>query len=285
VNPIVYHIASGQAFLTGVVLIILAALLSLRENRIMQRVMVLSFLVGVILVAVSSTPLPWWFYGVADVVTLVWLGTLFTKRWRKVAAEALVGVWLLGLLLEVPYHLTPGVEPVSLRRLTVIGDSVTAGLGDTETETWPRILSREQDIAVQDLSHVGDTVASARKRVAATELKSPLVLLEIGGNDILGSTTPAQFATNLDALLSELESPGRQLVMLELPLPPFYHAYGRIQRELARKHKVKLVPKRVLLSIIAGGDATLDSIHLSQAGQQNMAEVVWGIIGSGYGTD
>lgn len=284
-NPIVYHIASGQAFLTGVVLIILAALLSLRENRIMQRVMVLSFLVGVILVAVSSTPLPWWFYGVADVVTLVWLGTLFTKRWRKVAAEALVGVWLLGLLLEVPYHLTPGVEPVSLRRLTVIGDSVTAGLGDTETETWPRILSREQDIAVQDLSHVGDTVASARKRVAATELKSPLVLLEIGGNDILGSTTPAQFATNLDALLSELESPGRQLVMLELPLPPFYHAYGRIQRELARKHKVKLVPKRVLLSIIAGGDATLDSIHLSQAGQQNMAEVVWGIIGSGYGTD
>tara|TARA_R110002095_G_scaffold125222_2_gene108737 strand:+ start:235 stop:1092 length:858 start_codon:yes stop_codon:yes gene_type:complete len=285
VNPIVYHIASGQAFFSGGILIILAALLSLRENRIMRRVMVLSFLVGVILVAVSSTPLPWWFYGVAGVVTLVWLGTAVQKRWRKGAAEVMVGIWLLGLLLEVPYQLTPEVEPVSLRRLTVIGDSVTAGLGDEETETWPRILAREHDVEVQDLSHVGDTVAAARKRVAATEIETPLVLLEIGGNDVLGSTTPARFETNLDALLTELESPGRQLVMLELPLPPFYHAYGLIQRELARKHNVKLVPKRVLLSIIAGGDATLDSIHLSQAGQQKMADVVWGIIGVGYVND
>ena len=158
------------------------------------------------------------------------------------------------------------MEPVSSRQLTVIGDSVTAGLGDSETETWPRILAREHEIAVQDLSHVGDTVVAARKRVAASQIDSQLVLLEIGGNDVLGSTTPAEFATSLDRLLTELASPGRQLVMLELPLPPFYHAFGRIQRRLAKKHDVKLVPKRVFLSILAGGDATLDSIHLSQAG-------------------
>ncbi|WP_339688349.1 hypothetical protein [Gimesia maris] len=71
-------------------------------------------------------------------------------------------------------------------------------------------------------------------------------------------------------------------LLLELPLPPFYHGFGRIQRRLAKKHDVKLVPKRVLLSILAGGDATLDSIHLSQIGQQKMADVVWGIVGAGY---
>ncbi|MAX38654.1 GDSL-type esterase/lipase family protein [Gimesia sp.] len=265
-NPIVYHCASGQAFFTGVTLVLLAALLSLRESSLARRGMVLSLVIGVLAILVSSTPLPWRFYGVATLVTLFWLVTLFTNRWRKAAAEAMVGVWLLGLLLEVPYHLTPGVEPVSSRQLTVIGDSVTAGLGDSETETWPRILAREHEIAVQDLSHVGDTVVAARKRVAASQIDSQLVLLEIGGNDVLGSTTPAEFATSLDRLLTELASPGRQLVMLELPLPPFYHAFGRIQRRLAKKHDVKLVPKRVFLSILAGGDATLDSIHLSQAG-------------------
>tara|TARA_R110002095_G_scaffold78106_2_gene67075 strand:+ start:6269 stop:7126 length:858 start_codon:yes stop_codon:yes gene_type:complete len=285
VNPIVYHIVSGQAFFSGVVLIILAALLSLRENRMARRVMVLSVLLGMILIAVSSTPLPWWFYSIAGVVTLVWVCSGFMKKWRRGAAYAVMGVWLVALMLEVPYHLTPGVEPDASRSLTVIGDSVTAGLGDEDTETWPRILQRKHGIAVQDLSHVGDTVASARKRVAATEIKSPLVLLEIGGNDILGSTTAAQFETKLDALLSELAAPSRQLVMLELPLPPFYHAYGRIQRDLARKHNVALVPKRVFLSIIAGGDATLDSIHLSQAGHLDMTEVVWGIIGSAYSSD
>ena len=284
-NPIVYHIVSGQAFFTGVVLVLLAALLSLCESSFARRGMVLSLVIGVLAMAVSSTPLPWWFYGVATLVTLFWLVTLFTQRWRKAAAEAMVGVWLLGLLLEVPYHLTPGVEPVSSRRLTVIGDSVTAGLGDSETETWPRILAREHEIAVQDLSHVGDTVAAARKRVAASQIDSQLVLLEIGGNDVLGSTTAVEFATSLDSLLTELASPGRQLVMLELPLPPFYHGFGRIQRRLAKKHGVRLVPKRVFLSILAGGDTTLDSIHLSQAGQQMMADVVWGIVGSGYSSD
>lgn len=263
-NPIVYHCVSGQAFFTGVVLVLMAALLSLSEKQIARRGMVLSLVIGLLAIAVSSTPLPWWFYGVAMLVTLV---------------------WLLGLLLEVPYHLTPGVEPVSTRRLTVIGDSVTAGLGDVQKETWPRILAREHDIAVQDLSHVGDTVSTARRWVAETNLDAPLVLLEIGGNDVLGSTTSAEFRTNLDRLLTEVSAPGRQLVMLELPLPPFYHVFGRIQRTLAKKHGVKLVPKRVLLSILAGGDATLDSIHLSQAGQQQMADVMWGIVGPGYVND
>ncbi|WP_417384105.1 SGNH/GDSL hydrolase family protein [Gimesia sp.] len=281
-NPIVYHCASGQAFFTGVVLVLLAVLLSLSEKRIARRGMVLSLMIGLLAIVVSSTPLPWWYYGGTALVSLFWLVTLFTKRWRKVGAEAMLGVWLLGLLLEVPYHLTPGVEPVSTRRLTVIGDSVTAGLGDAQTETWPLILAREHDIAVQDLSHVGDTVSTARQRVAETNLDAPLVLLEIGGNDVLGSTTPAEFRTNLDRLLREVSAPGRQLVMLELPLPPFYHAFGRIQRRLAKKHGVKLVPKRVFLSILAGGDATLDSIHLSQAGQQQMADVMWGIVGPGY---
>ncbi|HBL42687.1 MAG TPA: acyl-CoA thioesterase, partial [Planctomycetaceae bacterium] len=125
-NPIVYHCASGQAFFTGVTLVLLAALLSLRESSLARRGMVLSLVIGVLAILVSSTPLPWRFYGVATLVTLFWLVTLFTNRWRKAAAEAMVGVWLLGLLLEVPYHLTPGVEPVSSRQLTVIGDSVTA---------------------------------------------------------------------------------------------------------------------------------------------------------------
>lgn len=281
-NPIVFHIASGEAFFTGVALIIVAALLSLRENRLARRLVVLSFLLGVILVAVSSTPLPWWFYGTAALVTLVWLGAVLKKRWRRESVMAVVVVWFIGLMLEVPYHLQPTVKTVSSHILTVVGDSVTAGLGDDETETWPRILQRTHGIAVQDLSHVGDTVGSARKRVASRNIDSELVLLEIGGNDILGSTTPAEYAANLDALLAELESPGRQLVMLELPLPPFYHVYGRIQRELAHKHQVKLVPKRVLLSVIAGGDTTLDSIHLSQAGHQQMAETIWGIVGPAY---
>ncbi len=110
-------------------------------------------------------------------------------------------------------------------------------------------------------------------------------MIEIGGNDLLGSTSSAQFARDLDALLDHVSSPKRQVMMLELPLPPFNHEYGRIQRSLAGKHNVSLVPKRVFLSILAGNDSTLDTIHLSQAGHQQMAACVWRLVGSAFSVD
>lgn len=285
-NPVVFHIVSGQAFFTGSVLVMLSALLSTRKSRIVKRVMVLVFLLGMIAIVVSSTVIPYWYYGAVVVITLIWLCSCFVKKWRRWSAYAVIGVWAVAIGLEISYHLTPTLKPTASRSMTVIGDSVTAGLEDGDkVDTWPRILAREHDLQVQDISHVGDTVATALKRVQKEPVTSSVVLLEIGGNDILGSTSTAQFEKNLDALLSELEAPDRQLIMLELPLPPFYHEYGRIQRNLAWKHHVALVPKRVFLSIIAGNESTLDSIHLSQTGHQNMAEVVWGLVKPAYTAD
>lgn len=72
--------------------------------------------------------------------------------------------------------------------------------------------------------------------------------------------------------------------MFELPLPPFYHEYGRIQRAVAAKYHVLLVPKRIFLSAIAGSDSTLDSIHLSQSGHEFMADCVWRLVKSAFET-
>lgn len=284
-NPVVYHIASGQSFFTGCTLILLAALLSLSQSKLARRGMGLAFLLGVIAVVVSSTPLPWWLYGVLGIVTLIWLLVQFRKPKQRRLSYVVIVVWLAAVGWELPFHLLPHVDPVEDRSLTVIGDSVTAGLGDPQTTTWPVLLNHEHGLTVQDLSRVGATVALARKQVAETRIESHLVLLEIGGNDILSSTTPAEFETGLEQLLAELTAPGRQLVMLELPLPPFYNSFGLIQRKLARKYGVKLVPKRVFLSVLAGGGATLDSIHLSQAGQQQMSDEVWEIVGPAYQTE
>ena len=70
--------------------------------------------------------------------------------------------------------------------------------------------------------------------------------------------------------------------MFELPLPAFCHEYGRAQRTAAAKHDVALVPKRVFLSVIAGNDSTLDTIHLSQSGHHRMADVVWRLVKSAF---
>ena len=282
-NWLVFHVASGAAFFTGVGLIVVAALASTRPQPIFKRITVLFSLVGVIAIVVSSTPIPYWYYAICGAVTFAWIASRFVKSWRRWAPYAVAVVWLGAAIVELPYHFTRSLKPVASRSITVIGDSVTAGMGDDETsETWPNILAREHGLYVQDISHVGETAASALKRARSLTIESPVVIVEIGGNDLLGTTTSGQFAHDLDALLSQLAKPGRQIVMFELPLPPFCVEYGRVQREAAAKHHVTLVPKRVFLSVIASSQSTLDSIHLSQSGHQFMSDSVWGIVESAY---
>jgi acyl-CoA thioesterase-1 len=67
-------------------------------------------------------------------------------------------------------------------------------------------------------------------------------------------------------------------VMLELPLPPTFNRFGEIQRRLARRHNVVLIPKRYFASVLVGEEATLDGLHLSPSGHRKMAEMVWQMV-------
>jgi acyl-CoA thioesterase-1 len=278
-NWLVYHIVSGQAFFSGIVLVVIAATSSTSAHPICARITVLSGLVGAIAIAVSSAPIPYWYYGIAISVTMVWVGSQFKQQWRRWPPYAVILVWVVAGVFEIPYHVIPALRPVEQRAVTIIGDSLSAGMGGEDSSTtWPRILADEHGIEVHDLSHVGETAASALRRARSERVVSPLVIIEIGGNDLLGRTSATQFASDLDALLAHVTEPDRQVVMFELPLPPFRHGYGRIQRVLARKHDVALVPKRVLLSVLAADESTLDTIHLSQAGHERMAARVRTIV-------
>lgn len=282
-NWLVYHIVSGQAFFTGVSLLMIASLSSLISRPIYKRVTVLAFLIGVIAIVVSSTPIPYWLYAVATLITLTWIASCYGKSWRRWTPYANMAIWTIAALFEMPYHVTYSLNRTEGRSVAVIGDSVTAGVGgDEKSETWPSILGREHRLQIEDISHVGETAASALKRLKSHSISAHVVVVEIGGNDILGSTTANQFASDLDELLGYLAAENRQIVMFELPLPPFCHEYGRLQRAVAAKHNVRLVPKRIFLSVIAGSDSTLDTIHLSQAGHQRMADCVWRLVNSAF---
>lgn len=282
-NWFVYHIVSGQSFFTGVTLMIVAALASTRSHGIVKRATVLAFLIGLMAIVLSSTAIPYWYYGVAAAVTVVWGFSRFKKSWRPQAAYLAAVVWFAAGVVEIPFHISSSLAPTSSRRIAVIGDSVTAGVGGNETsETWPTLLARQHQLEVQDISHIGETAASALQRVKSPQLTASVIVVEIGGNDVLGSTSSSQFEKDLDALLLYLAKEDRQVVMFELPLPPFFHEYGRVQRQLAAKYNVKLVPKRIFLSVIAGDESTLDTIHLSQSGHQIMADCVWHQVSSAF---
>jgi acyl-CoA thioesterase-1 len=284
-----YHVASGHIFFTGLALIVAAvafsavALPAATGDRRRRLVWILAVL-GLLSVATSATPLPWTAYAVGAAVLVVWAFAearrkTLSRRTRLAARGLVVATCIAGAALEIPFHLMPRLRLPPKPVVAVIGDSVSAGMGENEAVTWPRRLAERHGLVVHDHSVMGATVASARKQAANLVPGDDVVILEIGGNDLLGSTSPADFAAGLDALLHDAQTPGRTVLLFELPLPPGFNAYGLAQRRLAAKHGAVLVPKRVLMGIFTAPGATLDSIHLSQSGHDRMAGAVWRLIG------
>ena len=124
----------------------------------------------------------------------------------------------------------------------------------------------------------GATVASALNQADGVAERGSLVMLEIGGNDLLGSTSPDAFRTHLEQLLAKTADRSGQVVMFELPLPSYRVAYGAAQRTLARKHGVTLIPKRVLTGVLGMRNGTIDGLHLTQAGHDALARRVLGML-------
>ena len=68
-NWIIYFFGSGAAFFAGVVLILVAAaVLGIFQRKWSTRTAILMAFIGLVLILLSATPLPYWFYFVAGVV-------------------------------------------------------------------------------------------------------------------------------------------------------------------------------------------------------------------------
>jgi hypothetical protein len=95
-----------------------------------------------------------------------------------------------------------------------------------------------------------------------------------------GRVKVKQFGRDLEQLAGRVCGPGREVVMLELPLFPFDNGYGLQQRRVASRHGIHLIPRKYFVKVIGARGATSDGIHLTAEGQRRMAEMVWGFVGA-----
>ncbi|MBL9125370.1 MAG: SGNH/GDSL hydrolase family protein [Planctomycetaceae bacterium] len=285
-NAILYHLVSGNAFFSGAALVFVAMATASSRRHGLQWISRISLIVGVILITFSVTPLPVTLYAVLFAATSAWWflrgRTNIAPAYRGLTLLAAVFAWSVAVVWEATYHVRPQVELIKDPVVGVIGDSLSAGISEQGPSTWPQYLADARQITIWNQARAGATVATARDQAATLPAEVNLLILEIGGNDLLGSTTAAEFEQGLEALLGDVHRPGRTVVMFELPLLPFTHAYGRAQRRLCAKYQVLLVPKSMLLGVLLRDMTTIDSIHLSAAGHQLLAYEVWSGIGSAF---
>ena len=245
-----YFFGSGVAVFPGAAGILFLVLQAVRGGRVGRLLTATVLTVGVFLILCGSPVLPVWYVGLSGlwfVYLSIWrlrerfliisdasrVRPLTQKLFGRRTVLVTAIVWLgTGLLVELPYQVLWPV-PIADLQLLVVADSVTAGLTDGE-ETWPMLVARDLKLNVVDASQPGATLESAIQQNARLADATGLLILEIGGNDLLEGLPVDQFTKSLDRLLSSVVAPGRTVLMFELPLPPLCSRYGAAQRRLAR---------------------------------------------------
>ena len=282
----IWFCAAGYSFFLGSCLVITAALLSLLSRKTANRLIVYSLtIVGVFFISLSSSPFPFWFYAIWVSTLFVWLLAdnlkLNTKKFnlKKSSVLLLLLTCITAILLELPYHFKPSVPKKGFDKLYIIGDSVSAGIGGKDEQTWPKIFRKKYKVNVIDLSESGATVGSALRQAEKIESQNAVVLLEIGGNDLFAPTPISTFEKDMRQLLKTVTAENRTVVILELPLQPWHILYGKIQRRLAKKFGAVLIPKRFFVSVLSKKGASTDLAHLSPSGHELMAETIWYLLG------
>ena len=238
---------------------------------------------GAGLIFVSASPLAWWAYGVFAAAFAWWFAAMNFRRlaWRRtrvsVPAVVLAATALFLVALELPWRFSPRLPALGAGRLYVIGDSISAGI-ETGHVPWPQMYGKMTGAAVTNLSRPGIVTAEAVALADKVTEKDSIVLVEIGGNDLLGGTPTAEFDRTLDALLTHVTPRTRAVVMMEIPLIPGGNGYGIAQRALAKKHGVYLVPKAAFIRVLGAQGSTLDGLHLGEEGAKAMVKELEPII-------
>lgn len=276
-NDAVWFCASGKAFYVGVIFLLTGAIIAvfLKKHSVLYSLGIL--ILGLVLIGLSATPISpaWWLLWFLG-FSILYLNKFIAHHVQKnlVSVPIIVlSACFVPIILEMQYWPVPSIELNNIQTIYVIGDSVSSGLGSPDEQTWPKILADKLQLPVVNLAVAGATAESAlKKQIPQVQENSSLIIIEIGGNDILNSTKPDMFEKSMRQIFGKLETTAINSVWFELPLLPWKTEYGRIQRNLAKEFKVTLIPKRILSEVFQTPEATSDSIHLTEKGHQLLGQ-------------
>lgn len=161
-----------------------------------------------------------------------------------------------------------------LKTAIAFGDSLTAGATVGPEENFVALLSKKLKIPIQNLGQNGLTTKGAIKKLPAL-LKDPpdLILLTLGGNDLLRRLGKKTTLTHLSTLFSRLTAKGIMVVYIGIS-PPLTGSWSDDIRDLCKTHRVLLVPQ-VMNGFWGNPEWMNDQVHPNAKGHQKMAERIY----------
>ena len=178
-----------------------------------------------------------------------------------------------------------------MKKILVVGDSLSGGFGLKSSEAYPALLANKLRAAglnfqVTNASQTGGTTDGGLERLPGhLKRKIDIFILELGINDAFRGVPVDQIQSNLQQIIDKVKArnPNVRVVIAGMQQPDYatddyVAAFGKMFAELANKNGALLVP--YLLEGVAG-DPSLnlpDGIHPNAAGQKVLAENVWRVL-------
>jgi acyl-CoA thioesterase-1 len=174
-------------------------------------------------------------------------------------------------------------------RIVALGDSLTAGYGLVESESYPALLQAKLDSEGYEFDVVnagvsGDTSAGGLRRLDwALEGDVRVVIVALGANDGLRGLSVAEMEQNLSQIIQRVRERNAVVILAGMEAPPnfgqeYATSFRQAYRQVAQRERVLFIP--FLLDKVAGQGALnqADGIHPNAQGTAIVAETVWSVL-------
>ena len=186
--------------------------------------------------------------------------------------------------------LLPTVQAAQPPVILVYGDSLSAGLGVPNGQSWVDLLATRlkqlgYDYRVVNASISGETSHGGLARIEATlERYHPAVmLLGLGGNDGLRALPTKTMQQNLAGIIDSARRQRVKVLLLGIRIPPNYgpvytEAFHQVYADLARQYQLPWLP--FLLQGVATREGMMqaDGLHPGAAAQPAILDNVWPLL-------
>jgi acyl-CoA thioesterase-1 len=172
-------------------------------------------------------------------------------------------------------------------KILAFGDSLTAGFGLAETESYPyllqeRLRSEGFDYEVLNAGVSGDTTLGGLERIdwALEQDDLEILILELGANDLMRGIPVKKIEANLDQMLVKAKAKNVKVLLCGMFAPPnagadYQRDFMSIFPDLATKHNVAYLPFLLEGIALKRELNQADGIHPNAAGTKIMADNIF----------
>ena len=180
------------------------------------------------------------------------------------------------LAASVALAAAPGCDdsPTAPSSVTVVafGDSITAGIGTSGNNDYVSVLSNRTGVSIINAGRPGDTTATALARIDSAVLArdADIVIVFLGGNDLLQGVPVPQRIANITAIVQQIRGDGAAVILVGVGSGALDAFEGALPG-IASQTSSTLVPA-VLDGIFGVPSLMADLIHPNNAGHAIIAD-------------